>query len=170
MPFTPFHFGPGALIKAAMPRHFSLGVFCFAQVVTDLEVLVNMARGADRLHTHLHTYPGAFAVAVVSVLVGRPLCARFLRWWNAQPQVPLRELYQASSHISLVAALIGAFAGSFSHVFLDSFMHGDIRPFAPLWATNGLSGAITPGLLHLLCTIAGVLGAITCARLPKGRL
>jgi hypothetical protein len=37
MPFTPYHFGPGALVKAIMPRHFSFTVFCFAQIVTDFE-------------------------------------------------------------------------------------------------------------------------------------
>jgi len=37
MPFTPFHFGPAAALKAAAPAHFSFMVFCYAQVVTDLE-------------------------------------------------------------------------------------------------------------------------------------
>ena len=37
MPITPFHFGPGALIKAAVPDHFSWTVFALANVVIDLE-------------------------------------------------------------------------------------------------------------------------------------
>jgi hypothetical protein len=35
MPFNPFHFGPGAAIKAVIPAQFSLVEFCYAQVVTD---------------------------------------------------------------------------------------------------------------------------------------
>ena len=38
MPFTPFHFGPGALLKAAAPRHVSLIAFCAAQVLTQIPV------------------------------------------------------------------------------------------------------------------------------------
>src|SRR3954466_12367032 len=64
MPFTPFHFGVGAAVKAVVPRAFSFSAFCFAQVVTDTEVLVHMARGDNGLHTFFHTYVGAVAVGV----------------------------------------------------------------------------------------------------------
>ena len=37
MPITPFHFGPGAAVKAVAPRHFSFTVFAFSQVMIDLE-------------------------------------------------------------------------------------------------------------------------------------
>ena len=45
MPATPFHFGPGAVLKALLPRHFSFTVFCLAQVVTDCEVAYYLMRG-----------------------------------------------------------------------------------------------------------------------------
>ena len=56
MPVTPFHFGPGAAVKAAIPRHFSFTVFCFAQVVTDCETAYHMLRHEYPLHRWMHTY------------------------------------------------------------------------------------------------------------------
>jgi len=59
MPFTPFHFGPGATVKGLSPRYFSFSVFCFAQVIMDLEVPFLMARNADRRwHGWSHTLVG----------------------------------------------------------------------------------------------------------------
>src|SRR5688572_12190096 len=108
MPFTPFHFGPGAAIKAVVPRHFSLGVFCFAQVLMDAEVLVYMARGGTQLHGWARTYVGAAVVAIVSILVGRPICEWSLRWWSSTPGLPLKELFNPRTKVTLIAACTGA--------------------------------------------------------------
>jgi hypothetical protein len=35
MPFTPFHFGPGALLKSIFPRSVSLSAFVASQVLID---------------------------------------------------------------------------------------------------------------------------------------
>src|SRR5688500_7515306 len=96
MPFTPSHFGIGAALKAAVRRQFSLSVFCFAQVITDCEVLFYMVRGGDQLHGFFHTYIGAGTVGLFSVLAGRPLCQQLLRWWSLEPLVPLKEYYDPS--------------------------------------------------------------------------
>ena len=170
MPFTPFHFGPGAVLKAAIPRHFSFSVFCFAQVATDIEVLAYMARGTDQLHGYFHTYVGAAGIGLFSVVVGRPVCRRFLRWWSSQPQVPLKEYYGGSAEISFTQAVGGAFIGSLSHVFLDSIMHRDIRPFLPFNNSNSIFGVIGPGALHLVCFLLAVVGTLICARIPKSKL
>ena len=37
MAATPFHFGPGLLIKAAAPRQFSMAAYSLTQVVIDIE-------------------------------------------------------------------------------------------------------------------------------------
>lgn len=79
MPFTSFHFGPGAAIKAVAPRHFSFTIFCFSQVVTDFETLYFMVRDMYPCHRFFHTYVGATFVALFSVVVGRPLCQLALR-------------------------------------------------------------------------------------------
>ena len=50
MPFTPFHLGPGGVLKAVGGRHFSFMVFGGAQVLMDIEVLVRMDLGTPVLH------------------------------------------------------------------------------------------------------------------------
>ena len=39
MPFTPFHMGPGILIKSLLQGAFSLMVFGWAQIVMDIQPL-----------------------------------------------------------------------------------------------------------------------------------
>ncbi len=67
MPITPFHFGPGALIKAAAPNHFSWMIFALANVVIDLEPVSLFFLIGDPVHPWLHTFPGALGVAVRSL-------------------------------------------------------------------------------------------------------
>src|SRR5205807_4798279 len=74
MPFTLFHMGPGLAVKAVCGRHFSLTVFGFSQVAMDIEPLVRILRGDHILHGWTHTYAGATLIALVSLLVGRPVC------------------------------------------------------------------------------------------------
>ena len=123
MPVTPFHMGPGVVIKAVGGRYFSLMVFGFSQVAMDVEPLVRMIRGDAVLHGFTHTYLGA-------TLIG------------------------------LVSAVAGAFVGTYSHVLLDSIMHSDMQPLAPLSEVNGLRHGISVGALHLLCVLCGVCGAL----------
>jgi hypothetical protein len=170
MPFTPFHFGPGAAVKAVMPRQFSFGVFCFAQVLIDIEVLVYMARGGERLHGWAHTYLGASVVALLSLLIGWPICQWALRWWSLEPDLPLKEYFNPAPDITLVAAVSGAFIGSFSHVFLDSFMHRDVQPFLPFSEMTQPFGSVAAGSLHLLCFILAAVGAFACARYRRSDL
>ena len=69
MPFTPFHFGPGLLIKGIAPRHVSVTAFVAANVAIDLESLYNLQRGAWPIHTHLHTFLGAALTGLATVVV-----------------------------------------------------------------------------------------------------
>ena len=51
-------------------------------------------------------------------------------------------------------AVAGAFLGSYSHVFIDSFMHADVRPFAPFSQGGGLTGWIAIENLQWICVAA----------------
>ncbi len=62
MPFTPFHMGPGLLVKAVAGRHFSILTFGIAQVAMDIEPLMGLMRGATVLHGPTHTYPAACVI------------------------------------------------------------------------------------------------------------
>lgn len=56
MPFTPFHFGPGAFAKSVAPRWFSFRAFVLSQIVIDCETAWNIYCGHERLHTFFHSY------------------------------------------------------------------------------------------------------------------
>ena len=159
MPFTPLHVGPGAAIKAVVPKHFSLTIFCFAQVAIDCETAYYMAQGMYPWHRFLHTYVGAAFVGVFTVIVGRPLCQLALRQWCSWSAAPFKRYFPATPSIPVMSAVSGAFIGTFSHVFLDSIMHRDIAPFMPFSAANPLYHAMGVLPLHLGCIALGLFGA-----------
>jgi hypothetical protein len=160
MPFTPFHMGPGLLIKSVLLRHFSLMVFGFSQVAMDIETLIRILRGDAILHGFTHTYLGATVIALISFLIGRPICQWFLNLRESDPNFPFVEWLFEPRVISKSSAIVGAGVGTYSHVLLDSVMHFDVRPFAPWIETNPLIEVISVRMLHLVCITSGMLGGI----------
>lgn len=156
MPFTPFHFGPGAVIKAVVPARFSFAVFCYSQIVTDLEPAYFMLRGEYPVHRFLHTYAGAAVVGLFCATTGRPICQYFM---NAVDSSRARIPWQA--------AFAGALLGAFTHVFLDSIMHPDVAPLRPWTSANPMLHVIPTLALHILCVVLGVPLALQFIR--KGR-
>jgi membrane-bound metal-dependent hydrolase YbcI (DUF457 family) len=150
VPFTPFHFGPGAALHAVAPRHVSFLAFCAANVLIDVESLYNLVNHQHPVHAFFHTYVGATLVLLATVLLFVALrtvapvlhVPNFFRWREA-------TLWQVT---------IGAALGAYSHVVLDSLMHRDIQPLAPVSASNVLLGAVSLDALHWGCVIAGALG------------
>jgi hypothetical protein len=162
---TPFHLGPGLLLKALAPRScFSLSVFGFVQVVLDAEVVTALVRSRFPLHGALHTYVGASAAAVAGVIIGRPCCVWLKRQWNAALPAGSRERLTLPEPIPLVASVTGALAGAYSHVLLDSLMHADMMPLAPWTTGNVLLSAVDFWPLHLLCLAGGLIGALLLNR------
>ena len=157
MPFTPYHLGPGAAVKAVMPRHFSFTVFCFAQIVTDSETAYYLLQGEYPLHRWFHTYLGATIVAACCVVLGRPVCQAALQAWSRWRKAPFKRYFVLTERISVSSAVISAFIGTYSHVFLDSIMHADVEPFAPFSTRNPLYRIISLFTLHALCLALGVL-------------
>ncbi|HEX9952518.1 MAG TPA: metal-dependent hydrolase [Rubricoccaceae bacterium] len=144
MPVTPFHVGPGLLLKSAAPRALSATAFAAANVAVDIESVANILAGRYPVHAILHTLPAAAAVGLVAGLAVAAI-GRTLRR-PASPEWALRP------------ALLGGLLGGASHPLLDGLMHRDIRPFLPLTTSNPLLGAVPLDTLHLLCTVAGVAG------------
>jgi membrane-bound metal-dependent hydrolase YbcI (DUF457 family) len=100
------------------------------------------------LHRFFHTYIGAsiiwiatFALFMFARRLANPMrIPNWLQW---------RDL-------KLMPVAIGTAAGSYSHIVLDSIMHGDIKPLAPLSDTNVLLGIISTDALHWECAITGL--------------
>ena len=150
MPITPFHFGPGAAIHALAPRHVSFIAFCASNVLIDLEPLYFMLTHQDPLHRFFHTFIGASLVAICAVLLFlgcRSLSVRF--------SLPNPFKWQGLGVWPVVA---GAFAGTYSHIVLDSIMHFDITPLAPFSSANPFLFAVSIDALHWFCFVAGVIG------------
>ena len=158
MPVTPFHFGPATVAKAVSPKHFSLVAFGLTQVVIDIEPIFYISQGMWPIHRFFHTYIGATAVAVFVILFGRRICEGLLRLWNWRLSDDQRSWLGVNPRISRAAMTTGALFGAYSHVFLDSIMHSDMRPFAPLSDENGLLYIISIDRLHQVCAISAIVG------------
>lgn len=152
MPFTPFHMGPGIVVKALLQGSFSLMVFGWAQIVMDIQPLIVLITGEGHLHGFSHTYVGATLIALFSALTGKYLSeiGLFIIGLNKEWQVKIRWW----------VAFFTAFIGTYSHVVLDSIMHSDIQPFSPFNASNDLLGVISVSTLHMVCIYSALVGGI----------
>jgi membrane-bound metal-dependent hydrolase YbcI (DUF457 family) len=148
VPFTPFHMGSGLLVKALLQGSFSLMVFVWTQIIMDLQPLVVLLTGEGHLHGFTHTYVGATLIGIGSGLTGKYAAEFGLRVMSQAHHLP----------ISWPVAMTSAFIGSFSHVLLDSIMHGDVEPFAPFALNNPFLGFISVSALHKFCLYSGLLG------------
>ncbi|MDC3332955.1 zinc dependent phospholipase C family protein [bacterium] len=152
MPFTPFHMGPGIVIKALLQGSFSLMVFGWAQIVMDIQPLFVMLTGNGHLHGFSHTYVGAILLAIFSALSGKYLSEMglFVLGLNKHWQV----------NIAWWVSFLSAFIGTFSHVLLDSIMHADVQPFYPVSKNNPLLGLISVEALHKVCLYSALVGGM----------
>ncbi|WP_293268615.1 zinc dependent phospholipase C family protein [Neptunomonas sp.] len=152
MPFTPFHMGPGIVVKALLQGSFSLMVFGWAQIVMDIQPLIVLISGEGHLHGFSHTYIGATLLALFSALSGKYLSeiGLFALGLNNQWQVKIKWR----------VSFLSAFIGTFSHVFLDSIMHADVEPFFPLTTDNLFLGLISVESLHKACLYSALVGGL----------
>lgn len=144
------------MIKAVAGRYFSLMVFGFSQVALDVEPLVRIIRGDAGLHGFTHTYLGATLIGLASAVVGRPICQLFLNHWTPDPYSPFMNWLRGSKLISWPAAIAGAFVGTYSHVFLDSVMHSDMQPLAPLSEVNLAACHLGRSSTSPVCALRGL--------------
>lgn len=160
MPVTPLHFGPAIAGKAVSPKHFSILAFGLTQAIIDAEAGFYLVQGAWPVHRFLHSYLGATIVALVTVLLGRPLLGLAVRCWNRLAADRLPSELQLSPNVSLTAVVTGAVLGSYSHVVLDSFVHADMTPFQPWHTGNPMLHLISATNVMLLCLGLGVAGGL----------
>jgi hypothetical protein len=152
MPFTPFHMGPGIVVKALLQGSFSLMVFGWAQIVMDIQPLVVMITGEGHLHGFSHTYIGGTLLAIFSAISGKYLSevGLFVFGFNKQWQVK----------IAWWVSFLSAFIGTLSHVFIDSIMHADAEPFFPITTSNTFLGLMSVQALHKVCLYSALVGGI----------
>ncbi len=160
MPFTPFHMGIAFIVKPVAPQHLSLITFGLAQIPMDIEPLIGLIRQSDILHGPSHTVIGAIVIGVFVALVSPPICRLILRRYNDEIMAyNVRWLSEPTEPTSL-AIWSGALGGALSHIVLDSFMHDDMRPFAPFSDANPLLQTLSHDDVYRLCSILGIVGCM----------
>ena len=157
MPFTPLHMGPGLTIKAVLQKKFSLMVFGWSQIVIDLQPLVVMLTGRGELHGFSHTLLGATLIGLLCGASGKPLGEWGLRLLREPRHLPIPWGVSFGS----------AFIGTYSHILIDSVMHADVFPFAPLSQSSPLHALISIETLHVVCLVTAVLGGLAWYALDR---
>ena len=157
IPFTPFHFGPGLLVKACGFDRFWLTSFVLANVLIDLEVLYWVCRAESPIHRHLHTYVGGLAAGLVAGLIMfgvSQIVRRFVpaRWSCVE------RLTRTPGRTLVAESLLAGCVGGVSHIVFDSFMHHDMNPFRPFAEGNALAGSVGVGTLHVGLALTGFFG------------
>ena len=152
MPFTPYHFGPGAALHSLAPRRISFFAFCAANVFTDFEPLYHMLRHEGRVHGFFHTYIGATVTAAITVIV-------FAAARRLGVRLPALGPFQ-EREIGLAAVAAGAATGTWSHVLLDSIFHNDIYPFEPFSDASPLARALSHTTIEVGCVISAGAGVL----------
>lgn len=147
--FTPYHMGPGALLKALLRGGFSLMIFGWTQILMDLQPLVVLAIGRGQLHGISHTYVGGTFIALLAAVSGKYLVQWVLR---------LRPRKSAALSVSWVVAVLSALIGSCTHVAFDSLVHADVSPFWPFSQTNPAIGLVSASTVWYGYMVSGLVG------------
>ena len=118
----------------------------------DIQPLVVLITGEGQLHGFSHTLVGATLLAMFSGLSGKYLAeiGLYILGINRQWQIK----------ISWWVAALSSFIGTFSHVLLDSIMHGDVEPFYPFTKSNDFLGLISVAALHKVCLYSALVGGV----------
>ena len=162
MPFTPFHFGPGLLLKAGAPRRLSFLAFATAQVAIDLESWHYLTADEPHVHRAFHTF--IFGTSLGLAIGGlvwvtgwavHRLLGRRIEGLSIGTPIPVFQ-----SELSLQGALLGGLLGGFTHTILDAIVHGDVQPFLPVSLSNPFLSLIEWNTMEMACIVAGVAGML----------
>lgn len=123
MPFTPFHFGPGLLFGLLLLRYIDFPTFLVANIIVDSEPFLVLTLNLHYpLHGFFHSFLGGMFVAFLLVVIMNNMR-------NALS--PLMSIFKLDQEQSVKSILSASLFGIYFHIFLDSFLYSDIRPFYP---------------------------------------
>jgi hypothetical protein len=149
LPFTPFHVGPGLLLKSGVPQHLSVVSYAAANVAVDLEPLYYLSRHEWPIHRWAHTF---LAAGLIGALVGVLLAAvtrKLVRGATAPA---------CKGEIGVRPVVLGGLLGGLTHPLLDGLMYTDIHPLAPFTLANPLLGVVSPRMVIIVCVVTGIFG------------
>jgi hypothetical protein len=160
MPFTPFHMGAALIVKPVTDLRFSLLTFTIAQVAMDIEPGIAMWMGSNSLHGASHNIVGALLIACLVIAVSKWICNPILRRYNREVSHYKQYWLLEQESVNRTAVFTGALFGTFSHIVLDSLMHNDIHPLAPISDVNPLLGLISHDGVYQLCAVLSAVGGV----------
>jgi membrane-bound metal-dependent hydrolase YbcI (DUF457 family) len=146
MPFTPYHFGPAALIVLPLKKWIDIPVFVLANVVVDFEPLAVMV---FQLNYPLHGYFHAFLFGgIVGLMWG------FVAYLLFRPVFrPVMKFFRLPYQPTLLKMMLSGLLGIWLHVFIDSVSHPDVNPLWPVMG-NPFYAVVGYQTLILLCEIS----------------
>lgn len=155
MPFTPFHIGPALLFGLLLSAIFHFPTLLVASIIPDVEPFCVMYFHVSGypLHGFFHSYLGSSILAALVAVVVYPLRNLLDR---------IMRVFRISQKSSF-KILFTSFAGVYFHIFLDSFLYEEMRPFYPLEGNpfiNLLSAYGSDSVVYGFCIITALLGIV----------
>lgn len=161
MPFTPFHWGPSSWLGLLFFRFINVGAFLAASVIVDIEPFCVLVFNLEYpLHSFLHSYLGSTIIATLFSLV----------YYRLRHQInKVLKFFRIAQDSSLPVIFFSCLLGVYFHIFLDSFLYTDIKPFFPL-TMNPQYGLISSPLMYLFCSTSFLIGGLFyVTMLSKGK-
>lgn len=149
MPFTPFHLGPALFLSMLLFPFVDVTVIFIASIIIDVEpayYLLFTSKGA--YHGYLHTYLGSTIFSTILALITSPFRKYYLRMLKSF------GLKQETSFRKILGSYL---IGTYSHVFLDSFLYPEMNPLYP-FSGNPCFKLLTFNQVYGLCILTFILG------------
>jgi hypothetical protein len=151
MPLTPFHLGPALFFGLLFLSFMHLPTFLIANVIVDFEPFLVLFLGIDYpLHGFFHSFLGGSIIAIILSLVMIRIdekVQKVMRFFKLEQKHSQKRIW--------IASLLGIYL----HIFLDSIIYTDIKPFFPLSFNPFYNSSMFAVFgIHSLCVILGILG------------
>ena len=160
MPFTPFHMGPGLLIKSILNTSFSLMIFGWAQILMDIQPLIVLISGHGHLHGFSHTFLGSLLIGIFAGVSGKIIIDLVFHNNIINLSRSQQWMIGLQHPIKWSVSMFSAYIGTLTHVLLDAIMHADVQPFYPVSLVNPMLQWVSVESLHKFCLYSGIISII----------
>jgi len=151
MPFTPFHLGPALIFSLLLFRYLNFPAFLVGNVIVDIEPFLVLFLGLRYpLHGFFHSYLGG---TIMGIATGVGIY--FMRNWLNKVLAKFKVQQESSFAKILYTSLFGVYF----HIFLDSFLYGEMKPFFPL-TDNPFLNIVGSGVVYEFCRVSLIFGLI----------
>ena len=120
MPVTLLHIGIPGLLALYRPKKFDMVSGMIGSMIADLNFFLIFF--GYQIHGILHNYLAAILLAMFTFIAVLLL---------DKPLSKLKKILRYTEKTNHFAIFMGAFVGTFSHVFLDSFLYHEMYPLFP---------------------------------------